>query len=282
VLRPDREEISADGEDATVFTVEVQDAQGRLLPITENSVTFKVSGPAKVIGAGNGDPTNHEPDAGSVRRAFAGRCMAIVKSTGAPGSVSVEASSPGLTTATAAINSKTVKLRSRVAVWEREVPTGSGITGLWRPANTLASSAQAANPMALAGGEPDAVYTFRQKASALTGSVEAAAGAGFGPGGGGIAAGSIEDGKVEGSDISFRAGNITYTGTINGDRIELRRAGAPGGRGGRGGPLSTAEAGSRPVIGPPPDGSDPSFGAGGGRGRGGQAPAPLILRRVSR
>jgi beta-galactosidase len=284
VLRPDRQEISADGEDAVVFNVEVQDAQGRLLPITENSVAFKVTGPAKVIGAGNGDPTNHEPDLGSVRRAFAGRCMAIIQSTGAPGSVSVEASSPGLPAVTAAITSKTVKLRPRVAVWEREVPSGSGITGLWRPATTLAS-AQAANPMALAGGEPDAVYTFRQNASALTGSVEAAGGGGFGPGGGGITAGPIEDGKVEGSDISFRAGNITYTGTINGDRIELRRTGAPGGRGGRGGrggaPLA-AEGGSRPVIGPPPDGTDPSFGAGGGRGRGGQSPAPLILRRASR
>ena len=38
------------------------------------------SGPAAVIGTGNGDPTNHEPDPGSSRKAFAGLCMAIIQS----------------------------------------------------------------------------------------------------------------------------------------------------------------------------------------------------------
>jgi hypothetical protein len=35
-------EISADGEDVAMFAVEVQDAQGRVVPITDNVVTFKV------------------------------------------------------------------------------------------------------------------------------------------------------------------------------------------------------------------------------------------------
>ena len=173
-----------------------------------------------------------------------------------------------------------MKLRPQVAVWEREVPNGTGITGLWRPAATAA--AQTGNPMALAGGNVDAVYTFRQNGNTLTGSVESAGGGGFGPGGG-AAGGTIEDGKIDGSNISFRTGATTYTGTINGDRIELRRTGGPGrgGRGGRGAPPAP-ETGPRPAIGPPPPGSDPSFG-GGGRGRGGaQAPAPIVLRRTKR
>ena len=135
VLRPDRTEISADGEDVAICTVEVQDAQGRVVPVTENDVTFKVTGPGEVIGTGNGDPTNHEPDPGPNRKAFAGLCMAIVQSTKTAGTLKVEATSPGLTAATATITSKAVKLRPQVAVWEREVPTGAGITGLWRPAD---------------------------------------------------------------------------------------------------------------------------------------------------
>jgi beta-galactosidase len=185
-----------------------------------------------------------------------------------------------LTGATATITSKAVKFRSQVAVWEREVPTGTGITGLWRPATSVAA-ARAGNPMALTGGELDAVYTFRQNGSTLTGSVEAPGGSGGGPGGGVAAAGTIEDGKIDGSGLSFRTGNTRYTGTIDRDQIELRRTGGPGGRGGRGG-APPAEAGPQPAIGPPPDGTDPSFGAGGGRGRGGQAPAPVVLTRASR
>ena len=60
VMTADRQEISADGEDVAMFAVEVQDAQGRVVPITDNEVTFKVSGAGKLIGTGNGDPTNQD------------------------------------------------------------------------------------------------------------------------------------------------------------------------------------------------------------------------------
>ena len=76
-----RQEIAADGEDVAICTVEVQDAQGRVVPITENDVTFKVTGPGEVIGTGNGDPTNQEPDKGTSRKAFSGLCMGLVQST---------------------------------------------------------------------------------------------------------------------------------------------------------------------------------------------------------
>ena len=45
VLTADRKEISADGEDVAMFAVEVQDAQGRYVPIADNQVAFRVSGP---------------------------------------------------------------------------------------------------------------------------------------------------------------------------------------------------------------------------------------------
>jgi hypothetical protein len=103
--------------------------------------------------------------------------------------------------------------------------------------------------MALAGGNADMVYTFRQDGSTLTGKVESSGSGGFG-GRGAPAGGLIEDGKVEGFNISFRMGTATYTGTIDGDRIELRQTGGGGGgRGGRGGD---------------------------------EAPAPTILRRARR
>jgi len=193
----------------------------------------------------------------------------------------VEAISPGLTAATATITSKAGKPRPQVALWEREVPTGAGITGLWRPV-TAAGAEQTNNPMALAGGNADSVYTFRQNGNTLTGSVESPGGGGFG-GRGAPSGGPIEDGRVDGSNISFHTGNTTYTGNINGDQIELRQTGGAAGRGGRGGSApATAETGPRPAIGPPPDGSDPSFGAGfGGRG-GAPAAPPVVLRRAKR
>jgi len=89
IMKADRQEVSADGEDVAMFTVEVQDAQNRVLPMTDNVVKFRVSGAGKLIGVGNGDPTDHESDRGAVRKAFCGYCMAIVKSEKGTGSITV-------------------------------------------------------------------------------------------------------------------------------------------------------------------------------------------------
>jgi beta-galactosidase len=251
VLTADRKEISADGEDVAMFAVEVQDAEGRPVPTAENEVSFRLSGDGRVMGVGNGDPTNHEPDTASSRKAFCGLCMAVVQASKTAGSITVEASSPGLAPASVTISSKAVKLRPQVAMWERELPAGSGITGLWRT-----GAAQ--------------IFTFRQAGGALTGTVE-------GGGRGGDTPAEIRDGKVDGSKISFTAGNMTYTGTLQGETIELQRSG--------GGPprremkwLADADL----AIGPPPDGSDPSNGAFVGLSRGPQGPATLVLHRARR
>ncbi len=280
-LTADRQAVSADGEDVAMFAVSVQDAQGRYMPIADNQVNFRVSGQAKVIGVGNGDPTSHESDKGSSRKAFNGLCMALVQSSKAAGNITVEASSPGLTPASITISSKAVKLRPQVAVWEREVPAGEGVTGLWRTA-PVADAGRGGGGFGGAGASQ--VFTLQQTGNSLTGTVEG----GGGRGGGGDTPVAIAEGKVEGANISFTAGNVTYTGTLKGDVLELQRTGgAPfGGRGGRGAPAEPA--GSRPAIGPPPDGSDPSnaaffgLGRGGAGGRGPQTPVLVVLHRVAR
>jgi beta-galactosidase len=61
-LTPDRASIKADGEDVSVITVQVNDAQGRIVPTAGNEITFTLQGPGKIIGVGNGDPSSHEPD----------------------------------------------------------------------------------------------------------------------------------------------------------------------------------------------------------------------------
>jgi len=63
-LTPDRETINADGEDVAVITVAVVDAQGRVVPTSDNDIELVVSGPSgcTVLGVGNGDPSSHEAD----------------------------------------------------------------------------------------------------------------------------------------------------------------------------------------------------------------------------
>jgi beta-galactosidase len=246
----DRREVSADGEDVAFFAVEVQDAQGRVVPITDNLVTFKVSGEGKLIGVGNGDPTDQESDKGTSRKAFCGLCMAIAQTTKTAGKMTIEASSPGLAGASVTIACKEVKLRPQVAVWQRQAPVGSGITGLWRP---VPGAGGATGLMAFVVGDGTNIFTLRQDGSTLTGSVEGLGGGFFGGSDAGI---PIAEGKVDGQSVSFKAGNSTFSGTLKGDRLELVRTIDFGRWLSR---LPKEPTGPRPAIGPPPDGSDPSF-----------------------
>jgi beta-galactosidase len=266
VMNADRQEVSADGEDVAMFAVEVQDAQGRVVPVTDNAVTFQVSGNGKLIGVGNGDPTNHESDKGTSRKAFCGLCMAVIQSTKTGGDITVEATSPGLEPARVTIAAKAVTLRPQVAIWKREIPVGSGITGLWRP---VPKTSEETGLLALLAGTGATIFSLQQNGSNLTGSVE---GNGVSFVGGSDAPAPIAEGKVDGSNISFKAGNSTYTGTVKGDQIELQRSADLGFRI----PEPAKESADRPAIGPPPDGSDPSI----NMSRRRAAAAPIVLHRV--
>jgi beta-galactosidase len=225
---------------------------------------FKVSGGGKLIGVGNGDPTDQASDKGTSRKAFCGCCMAVVQSTKQSGNISVEASSPGLAPATVTLPVEAVTLRPQVPLWERQVPKGEGITGLWRPIPPEGRPESSALP-----AMGDSIYSLKQEGSSLAGTVE---GTGANFFGGGDVPAPIVNGTINGSTISFTVGNSSFTGNIKGDHIELQRSASPGSM-----PSPAEKAADAPDIGPAPDGSDPS--------RGPSRPAstvPVVLRRVER
>ncbi len=267
VMNADRSQLSADGEDVAMFSVEVHDSRGRVVPITDNEVTFAVSGGGKLIGVGNGDPTNQQSDKGTSRKAFSGYCMALVQASKTAGNITVEATAPGLASAQVAIAANAMTPRPQVAVWEREVPSGSGITGLWRP---VPENVSASGIMALLASG-NTVYSLRQEGGTLTGTVE---GTGVSFFGGGDVPTPITEGKVVGDHVEFKAGNSTFSGTVKGDQIELERKIERLFRM----PHVEEPTGPRPAIGPPPDGSDPSFSA----SRRGSPIITMVLRRVQR
>jgi beta-galactosidase len=96
----DRDTIQADGRDVSIMTVWALDDAGRLVPYAGNDVAFEVTGPGRIIGTGNGDPSSHEPDKASGRRLFNGLCQLLVQSVdGQPGEIAVKARAAGLSQA---------------------------------------------------------------------------------------------------------------------------------------------------------------------------------------
>jgi len=119
VLRPDRQTIAANGEDVSVIAAEVVDLHGRIVPIASNQIRFEVSGPGRLIGLGNGDPSCHEPDKPTSfregqRSAFNGLCSAIVQALKQQGEIRVSASSAEVQTGSVVIQSEATVLRPAV------------------------------------------------------------------------------------------------------------------------------------------------------------------------
>jgi len=117
-LIPDRSTINANGEDISVFTVAVVDAQGRMVPTANNKVNFELSGAGKIIGVGNGNPSCHEPDTyikgGWSRSVFNGLAQIIVQSTKEVGEIKLTASADGLQSVSSVVKTQASALRPSI------------------------------------------------------------------------------------------------------------------------------------------------------------------------
>src|SRR5205814_2967213 len=103
VVTPYKTTMLADGKDATVINITALDKQGHEVPDANNLITFSISGDAKIIGVGNGDPSSHEPDrifdGNWKRHLFNGKCQVIIQSGKTESKIKFEAKSEGLYTA---------------------------------------------------------------------------------------------------------------------------------------------------------------------------------------
>jgi len=99
VTTPYKTTMLADGKDATVINFSVVDQKGREIPNAQNLLKFTISGDAKILGVGNGDPSSHEPDTcpeGIWQRSlFNGKCQLILQAGKTPGFIKLKVESDG-------------------------------------------------------------------------------------------------------------------------------------------------------------------------------------------
>jgi beta-galactosidase len=100
VQTPYKTTMMADGKDVAVINISVVDREGREVPDADNMIRFSISGPGKIIGVGNGDPSSHEPDKcvdGAWQRSlFNGKCQLIIQSGTESGMIKLEEKAVGL------------------------------------------------------------------------------------------------------------------------------------------------------------------------------------------
>jgi beta-galactosidase len=98
-LEPNRNFLTANGEDLAFVTVSIRDKKGNPCPLAKNLIGFTVTGAGKLRAVDNGNPASLEPFEFDKRKAFSGKCMAIIQSSNEQGIITVTASGAGLQSA---------------------------------------------------------------------------------------------------------------------------------------------------------------------------------------
>ena len=95
-LTADRTTLKADGQDLAFITVELTDAQGILNPLAANELTATVTGSATLIGFGNADIKDCDRYTDNTHKAWKGRALLVVRSTGKKGKATIAIQGKGL------------------------------------------------------------------------------------------------------------------------------------------------------------------------------------------
>ena len=96
LLTADRNSLDLTWDDVVYVTATVVDSNGVLIPTASDLIKFNVTGPGVIAAVDSGNNASHEPFQASERKAYQGRCFAMIKASGARGRITLVASAPGL------------------------------------------------------------------------------------------------------------------------------------------------------------------------------------------
>jgi beta-galactosidase len=100
---PENPRGGSDRQSLSYVGIEVLDGEGRIIPEGETKVRLAVNGPAELVAFGSAGPFAIGALQGTEAQTFRGRALAILRSTGAKGTVRIEARAEGLQPAAATV-----------------------------------------------------------------------------------------------------------------------------------------------------------------------------------
>lgn len=96
LLSVDKSRLAHAWDDVVYVEATVVDAAGVVVPSAADLVTFNAAGAGRVVAVDSGDNASHEPFQAARRRAYQGRCFAVLKADRPRGRIDVTAAAAGL------------------------------------------------------------------------------------------------------------------------------------------------------------------------------------------
>jgi beta-galactosidase len=105
-LSADHQILAPGWDNVSYVKASITDANGIEVPSANDLVTFTIAGPGEIAAVDNADNASQESFQAKQRHAYQGRCFAIVRATGAGGSITLTASAPGRAPASITISTE--------------------------------------------------------------------------------------------------------------------------------------------------------------------------------
>jgi beta-galactosidase len=96
IAEAERKNVSTKEYELIYVTISIVDGNGNFCPLDASQIKFRIDGPGIIKAVGNGDATSMESFTGKEIKAFYGKCLAIVETTGSTGDIKLVAESEGL------------------------------------------------------------------------------------------------------------------------------------------------------------------------------------------
>jgi beta-galactosidase len=93
-LKVVRTDLHANQQDTVIVAASILDNHGRVVPDADQRITFQLTGGGRILGVGNGNPADHDPDRANQRMTFHGRCIAMIQAGSEPTVIKLTATSP--------------------------------------------------------------------------------------------------------------------------------------------------------------------------------------------
>ncbi len=103
VVKANRSELKANGDDLVYFTVTLEDKNGNPVPVDDRMVSFEVDGAGTFEATANGDATCVLPFQEPQMKLFSGAATAIARSGKTPGDLTIKVTAKGVAPATATV-----------------------------------------------------------------------------------------------------------------------------------------------------------------------------------
>ncbi len=118
ILTPEKEVLRADGEDLCFLTITTEDDKGNPVENAMDYIEISMEGPGRLLGMDNGDSTDYDSYKTNVRRLFNGKLLAVISTTGQPGTITVTAAGKDLLAGTCTLTVQEAPVREGICMTE--------------------------------------------------------------------------------------------------------------------------------------------------------------------